>query len=147
MSDRLKYHEHTWLTSRADDGMEHGEGQFVPVNIAEVMGIQEGEPVPRIEDMFSNAENTLFLTSDGKLFVSSYVTDYVDDVAYWVKFNADPGRLPTVEVSRNVPIKLVEFEQLDYYDIVCINGDGKYNFSAIGAKGNYYHITIKNEIQ
>lgn len=141
MSDRVKYHKRTWLTSHADDGMEHGEGRFMPIDIAEIMGIQEGEPVPRIRDMFSNVGNTLFLTSDGKLFVSSYVTDHVEDVAYWVRFNADPGRLPTVEVSKDTPIKRIEFKQLDYQNIIRINGDGKYNFSAIDSKGNYYHIT------
>lgn len=141
MSDRVKYHKRTWLTSHADDGMEHGEGRFMPIDIAEIMGIQEGEPVPRIRDMFSNVGNTLFLTSDGKLFVSSYVTDHVEDVAYWVRFNADPGRLPTVEVSKDIPIKRIEFKQLDYQNIIRINGDGKYNFSAIDSKGNYYHIT------
>lgn len=141
MSDRVKYHKRTWLTSHADDGMEHGEGRFVPVDIAEIMGIQEGEPVPRIMDMFSNAENTLFLTSDGKLFVSSYVTDHVEDVEYYVKFNAEPKRLPAVEVSRDLPIKRIEFRQLEYQNIIRINGDGKNNFSAIDSKGNYYHIT------
>ncbi len=141
MSDRIKYHKYTWLSSHADDGMEHGEGQFVSVDIAEIMDIQEGEPIPRIMDMCSNAENTLFLTSDGELFVSSYVTDHMEDVAYYVKFNADPGRLPAVEVSYDVPIKHVEFKQLDYHNIIRINGDGQYHFSAIDSMGNYYHIT------
>lgn len=58
-----------------------------------------------------------------------------------MKFNAAPGRLPAVEVSRDMPIKRIEFRQLDYQDIIRINGDGKQNFSAIDSKGNYYHIT------
>lgn len=143
MSDRVKYHGYAGLVSHVDDGMEHGEGRFVPVDIAEIMGIKEGEPVPRIKDMFSNTENTLFLTSDGKLFVSSYVTDHVEDVEYYVKFNANPGKSPEVEVSRDQPIKCIEFKKLDYHDIVSINGDGQYNFSAVDSMGNYYHITAQ----
>jgi len=145
MSDRVKYHSCTWLSSHADDGLEHGMGQFEAVNIREIMNLQENEPIPQIVDMFSNFENTLFLTSDGELFMSSYVTDRVEDVEYYVKFNPDPGRLPLVETRKDVELKRIAFEQLNYHDIVSINGDGQYNFSAVDSKGNYYHIRVLEE--
>ena len=145
MSDRVKYQNYTGLSSHADDGLEYGQGQFESIDIAEIMDIQEDKPVPRIIDMCSNVENTLFLTSDGELFISSYVTDHTEDVEYYVKFNEDPGRLPTVEVLNDVPIKCIKFKQLDYHNIISINGDGQYNFSAIDSMGNYYHITASKE--
>lgn len=145
MSDRAKYHKCTWLTSYADDGLEHSMGQFEDVNIREIMNIPENEPVPRIIDMFSNCENTLFLTDNGELFMSSYITDRIADVEYYTKFNPDPGRLPLVETQKNVELKRIAFEKLDYYDIVSINGDGQYHFSAVDSKGNYYHIKASEE--
>ena len=141
MSDRVKYHDYeNYLSSYPDDGLEHGKGKFESVNIAEIMNIQGDQAKPEIVDMCSNIENTLFLTSDGELFISSYVTDRIEDVEYYVKFNEDPGRLPAVEVRKEARISRITFESLDYHDIISINGDGQYNFSAIDSKGNYYHI-------
>ncbi len=143
MSDKVKYHDYdNWFSSYTEDGLEHGKGQFEFVNIAEIMNTQENCAEPEIVDMCSNIENTLFLTSDGELFISSYVTDRIEDVEYYVKFNGAPDRLPAVEVRKEVKISRITFEPLDYHDIISINGDGKYNFSAIDSKGNYYHINV-----
>ncbi len=146
MSDKVKYHDHdNYFSSYADDGLEHGKGQFESVDIAEIMNIQENSPKPEIVDMCSNIENTLFLTSDGELFISSYVTDRIEDVEYYVKFNGAPDRLPAVEVRKEVSLSRIAFEPLDYHDIININGDGKYNFSAIDSEGNYYHINVSEK--
>ena len=49
------------------------------------------------------------------------------------------------ELIKDVELKRIAVEQLNYHDIVSINGDGQYNFSAVDSKGNYYHIRVLEE--
>lgn len=70
--------------------------------------------MPWIAAMCSNEENTLFLTDDGRMFVSSYVTDRVEDVWYYDRQNGAIGRIPSEQMGEDVPLKRIGFEKLDY---------------------------------
>lgn len=39
-------------------------------------------------------------------------------------------------------LKKISFRKLDLENIVSVNSDGKYHFSAVDADGHYYHLDM-----
>lgn len=94
--------------------------------------------------MCAGSNNVLFLTNDGQVFVSEYVTSESKDVEYYVLGNTNPNRSKTKRIE-NLQIKTIDFYKLDWENIVSINTNGEYCFSAVDEKGNYFYLEMYPE--
>jgi len=74
------------------------------------------------------------LTDDGQVFISNYVTYETTNVPYH-----------SPESSIRVDLKTLAFEKLDWENIISINTDGEYHFTAVDEEGNYYVLDMTPE--
>jgi len=142
-SGMVKYHDHKYVIAKPDLG-ENYAGNFCQVNVREVLNIAEDERVPLIADICSGNENVIFLTDDGQAFVSSYAAYEIKDVEYYNLYSTNPDRERTL-VEKDMQLKTLAFEKLDWENIISINTDGEYHFTAVDEEGNYYVLDMTSE--
>ena len=140
-SDMIKYHDRKYVMVDPEYGAENYAGSFQQVDVAEILDVSDEESTPRIVDMCAGNENFLFLTDDGRVLVSSYATYEVRDVKYYDITSTNPNR-ERVLTAEDFPLKIIQFEALDWENIISINTDGEYQFTAVDAHGEYYHLDL-----
>ena len=137
-SDRIKYHDNMFALVNPENGNESVHGVFEEIHF-------HNADKPHVIAMQSGKEHTIFLTEDGEVFYSRYVTCNVQDIDYYKRSNPDPSRIPSIRTVEDMEIKTITFHKLKLKDIIQIDSDKKNNFSAIDSKGNYYHIQFSNK--
>lgn len=143
-SNTIKYHDNKNAISEVESCCENYEGSFQEINIKEIMEVKEEGEVPKIITICAAKENVLFLTDDGQVFISEYVTSDIQDVAYYSLSSTYAERIETSIIS-DMNIKRLNFRKLDWEDIISINTDGEECFSAVDAKGNCYYLGGEGE--
>ncbi len=139
-SDRIKYHDNELALTNPESGEESTAGSFMQINTRGILGLGEDVSPPHIVDMQSSMENTVFLTSDGSVFISWYKTYCVEDVSYFNRGNSNPQKQPLVQQIEDMELKTLVFEKLMMSEIVSISSDGKGNFAAVDTNGTYFRI-------
>ncbi|MCM1213337.1 MAG: hypothetical protein NC548_02305 [Lachnospiraceae bacterium] len=140
-SDRIKYHDNAFALIDPESAEESTDGSFVQVDIREILELGEEAPSPYIVDIQSGMENTVFLTSDGSVFISRYEAYQTEDVSYFDRNNANPQNQSSVRQIKDMELKKLVFERLTLTNIASISSDGKGNFAAVDTNGVYFHIT------
>lgn len=102
------------------------------------------DDIPEIVDMCAGSENILFLADNGEVFVSEYVTKEIGDVEYYYLKSTNPNRDKTGWI-KDFPFKTINFYKLDWENIVSINTNGEYCFSAVDKKGDYLYLDMDSE--
>ena len=92
----------------------------------------------RIVDSCSLEEHILFLTEDGQIFVSEYVTEKTESVEYYWR---SPNLIyPSEKRFRTIDLKMVQLKRLEPEHIKSINTDGGSHFSAVDEEGRCWLI-------
>ena len=144
-SGAVQYHDDKNAMSNPEIYGEDYQGGFVEVDMKRILGIDNQDVhIPRIKDMCVGSNNVLFLTNDGQVFVSEYVTSESKDVEYYVLGNTNPNRSKTKRIE-NLQIKTIDFYKLDWENIASINTNGEYCFSAVDEKGDYFSLDMDPE--
>ena len=145
----IKYHNCS-MDERPKDSVEDYSGSFKQVDLKEIF---ETDEVPGLADMCSGKENTLFLTEDGRVFISNYVTveaAYTNNIECVNCQRTKEGNWGWEDsLSWTYPvlaIKDVAFQKLDWENIISINTNGEFDFSAVDSEGNYYHLCTETEV-
>lgn len=81
------------------------------------------------------------ISDDGQVFISEYVTNGIKDMEYYILGNTNPNRVRTKWV-KNMQLKTIDFHMLDWQDIVSINTNEEFYFSAVDAQGEYYYLDM-----
>lgn len=137
-SGTVKYHDNKIAMADPEIYGEDYQGGFEEVDLKKILGIDDKEEhIPKIVDMCAGSENVLFLTDDGQVFVSEYVTSEIRDVEYYILRNTNPNRSRTGWIY-DLPLKTVNFYKLDWESIASINTNGEYCFSAVDKQGHIF---------
>lgn len=138
-SNRVRFHDDIQLLLRPESKSEDYAGYWRKLNYGEVPGeIRESENGIRIADICSLKEHVLFLTEDGQVFVSEYVTEKTESVEYYWK---SPNLIYPSEMRfRTIDLKTIQLKKLGPEHIKSINTDGGSNFSAVDEEGICYLI-------
>lgn len=141
-SGAVQYHDNKYAMSNPEIYGEDYQGGFEEIDLKKILGIDDKEEhIPKIVDMCAGSENVLFLTDDGQVFVSEYVTSEIRDVEYYILRNTNPNRSRTGWIY-DLPLKTVDFYKLDWESIASINTNGEYCFSAVDEQGAYFYLDI-----
>ena len=128
-SGMVRLHDSKRMISEANDNIPNYTGRFQQVDVGEVLGIREGNEMPQVIDIRAGKENFLFLTDDGQVFVSDYIDcERIEDSRYFY------DRLEWPD------LKTLGFQKLDWENIISINTDNDFQFTAVDDKGRYYHL-------
>ena len=145
-SGAIKYHDNKYAMSNSEIYGEDYQGGFEEVDLKKILGIDDKEEyIPKIVDMCAGSENVLFLTNDGQVFVSEYVTSEIKDVEYYILRNTNPNRLRTGWIY-DLQLKKINFYQLDWENIISINTNGKDKFSAVDDQGMYFYLNVTENL-
>ena len=140
----IPYHD-CRMNERPEDGIDDYSGKFKEVDIE---GILETEGSPGIRDMCAGKENVLFLTEDGQVFISRYITteiwDREETELYY--YTASQSRWVPVPSAADLEIKDITFQKLGWENIISINTDGEFQFSAVDREGNCYHLCTEEDM-
>jgi len=143
-SGMVKYHDCKEVIADLNAYQENYCGCFRKVDITSILKIVENEQIPKIINICSGKENVFFLTEDGQVFFSRYETEEIKDVEYYVIGSTSPTRQQS-KIKTNMEIKTIVFERTDLQNIVSINSNGMYSFTAVDAEGNYYCFDMQQE--
>ncbi len=128
-SGMVRLHDSKRMISEANDNIPNYTGRFQQVDLGKVLGIREGNEMPQVIDIRAGKENFLFLTDDGQVFVSDYIDcERIEDSRYFY------DRLEWPD------LKTLGFQKLDWENIISINTDNDFQFTAVDDKGRYYHL-------
>ncbi len=120
-------------------------GNWERVTAGDIAGMvqEDGGPLP-IADICAGSDNVLFLTENGQVFISEYVTSEVRDVDYYNNMNTNPYRERTL-TAWDLEIKELSFRKLDWENIVSINTDGTCHFTAVDENGECFYMDTESE--
>lgn len=99
---------------------------------------------PRIIDLCAGKENVLFLTDNGQVFMSKYITTEIKDVEYYNRASTKPDRTVFTGRLTNMHLKALSFQKLGYQNIIGVNTDGNFHFSLLDNEGNYYDLDLSS---
>lgn len=139
-SNRIKYHDNKRALADPETAQVNYTGYFEEVNFNKLLE----EENSYIIDISSGKENTLFLMDNGQIFISEYTTYDVQDVEYYNLANTNPNRNIFTSVEPSMHLKKMTFRKLDLENIISINSDGEYNFTAVDLNGFYHLVELKN---
>ncbi|MDE7249450.1 MAG: hypothetical protein K2N82_06080, partial [Lachnospiraceae bacterium] len=118
-------------------------GNWKSVNIKEILGRKnESGYAPYIVKICAGSENVFFLTDDGQVFMSEYITNAVEDVEYYNHESTNPNRERIITVE-DLHLKTITFHKMDWKDIISINTDGTHFFSAVDKDGRYFYVDTR----
>lgn len=113
-------------------------GNWKAVNIKEILGREnESGYAPYIVKICAGSENVFFLTDDGQVFMSEYITNAVEDVDYYNNTSTNPNR-ERIITAEALHLKTITFHKMDWDDIISINTDGTHFFSAVDKNGEVF---------
>lgn len=137
-SKTIEYHDYKEAIVSIETGKEDYSGRFEEVDFKRILGVQdEYKNVPKIVDICAGKENILFLTDDGQVFMSEYITSEVRDVEY---YQSGIREWNDVQVKKDLPIKSIVLRKLNFENIVSVNTNGEYCFSAVDENGRHFKI-------
>lgn len=141
-SKMIKYHDCKDAIADPERYREDYAGNWKSVNIKEILGRKkESGYDPYIVKICAGSENVFFLTDDGQVFMSEYITNAVEDVDYYYCTNPGKGRIITAD---DLHLKTIIFHKMDWKDIISINTDGTHFFSAVDKEGRYFYVDTEN---
>lgn len=138
-SSRIRYHDDYNVMVDAGTCREDYRGKFEEIVFTDYIWKGDGTET-KIKDICAGKENVLFLTDDGQVFLSEYVTYDVQDIAYyWYGSGGKQGD----DFYGNMKLKELNFRRCAGVEgIVSINTDGKYCFSAVNEQGEYFKLDL-----
>lgn len=128
-SERITYHDNKLALANPETAEIDYSGRFEQVDMRAILGLADTQDIPKIVAMCAGAENVLFLTDEGQVFVSRYVTTEIRDVEYYNLANTNPNRTETTGVVKDMELKQLDFVPLDFENVVNIGTDGWDTFS------------------
>ncbi len=131
-SQNIIYHDEREFIGSENGGNNVFQGEFVDINVREILELKEQEPIPIIVDIICGKENSLFLCSNGEVFISEYITFDVRDIRMYRRREEGTGELTAIS---GMELKELNFRKLDWEEIVSINTDGEYRFAALDRSG------------
>lgn len=138
-SNRVRFHDSIQVLLRPESKSEDYQGYWKKLDYREVLGdTEEGENENRIIGTCVTEEHVLFLTEDGQVFASEYVTEKTESVEYY-RLSFNPYH-PSEITSMVMDLKTVQLKKLELEHIKSINTDGDSNFSAVDEEGSCYYI-------
>lgn len=141
-SASVKYHDNKAAMAEPEIYGENYQGGFEEIDLKKFLNIDDGDNyIPGIADMCAGSENVLFLTDDGQVFMSEYVTSEIRDIEYYHLGSTNPNRIRTGWIN-DLPLKTIDFKKLDWENIISINTNGKDQFSAVDKQGRYYYLNV-----
>lgn len=143
-SERIKYHDYKIALADIDSKINYG-GCFIEVDYAELLNSEKSDMKnPRIIDLCAGKENVLFLTDNGQVFMSKYITTEIKDVEYYNRASTKPDRTIFTGRLTNMHLKALSFQKLGYQNIIGVNTDGNFHFSLLDNEGNYYDLNMSS---
>ena len=143
-SKMIKFHDCKDAIADSETYREDYAGNWKSVNIKEILGKEnESGYAPYIVKICAGSENVFFLTNDGQVFMSEYITNAVEDVDYYNHESTNPNRERIITV-KDLHLKTIIFHKMNWKDIISINTDGTYYFSAVDKDGEYFYIDTVN---
>ena len=143
-SGTVKYHDNKVAMANPEIYGEDYQGGFEAVDLKSILEMDGEDDVPEIVDMCAGSENILFLADNGEVFISEYVTKEIGDVEYYYLKSTNPNSDKTGWI-KDFPFKTINFYKLDWENIVSINTNGEYCFSAVDKKGDYFYLDMDSE--
>ncbi len=131
-SQNITYHDEREFIGEENEGKNVFQGEFVEINIREILNLKEQEPLPMIKDIICGKENSLFLCSNGEVFMSEYITFDVRDIRMYRRREEGTSELTAIT---GMELKELKFRKLDWENIVSINTDGEYRFAVLDRNG------------
>lgn len=139
-SKMIEYHDCKDALADSESCKEDYSGYWEKVNIKEILNItDESDQLFNVVDICAGSENVLFLTDDGQVFISEYVTSSTEDIEYYNQESTNPDR-DRIKKVKDISLKTISFRKLDWENIISINSDGLYCFSAVDEAGRYFYV-------
>lgn len=139
-SQNITYHDEREFIGEKKEGKNVFQGEFVEINIREILNLKEQEPLPMIMDIICGKENSLFLCSNGEVFMSEYITFDVRDIRMYRGREEGSSELTAI---KGMELKELKFRKLDWEKIVSINTDGEYRFAALDRDGECLLLDLR----
>ena len=139
-SNNIKFHDSRTLLAQYRGGECDYKGDFEKVEIQDVLEVGNSGESSEIVDICAGKENVLFLTDDGQVFMSEYVTSEIQSVEYYALTSDRP--MWQLRQADRVPLKTIKFRKLEWENIISVNTNGEYQFSAVNDKGEYFYLNM-----
>lgn len=142
-SKMIEYHDFKDALADPESCQEDYSGYWENVDIKEILNMtDENNQSLNVVAICAGCENVLFLTDDGQVFMSQYVTSSTEDVEYYNQESTNPDR-EKVKKVKDLSLKTIAFQKLDWENITSINSDGLYCFSAVDEAGMYFYVEVE----